>query len=216
MSQEEEKRLAGEAAAALVESGMRVGLGTGTTVSYLLQALARIQPKAIFVASSPRTEEVARAIGLTIENFDTFDDLDLAIDGADQISPDGWLVKGGGGALTREKIIAAASKRFVVIADSTKFVDVLHAPIPLELQSFAIKSTLHLLAPIELRDGVISPDGGLLADFLGPVGAYDDLAQRFCETPGVIEHGLFPPSLVTDIVSCTGRTVVRTTRGGTK
>jgi ribose 5-phosphate isomerase A len=195
---------------------MRVGLGTGSTVSYLLQALARRCPKAAFVASSPRTEHEARSLGIAIEKFETFGELDLAIDGADQISPEGWLVKGAGGAHTREKIIAAASRRFIVIADSSKFVDVLHEPIPIELQRFGISATLQQLAPTELRDGETSPDGGLLADYLGPIGEYEELARRLCATPGVIEHGLFPPSLVTDIVSSTGKTVVRTLTGGAK
>ena len=216
MSREEEKRLAGEAAAELVEAGMRVGLGTGSTVSYLLRALARRRPNAVYVASSPRTEHEARALGLATEKFENIDELDLAIDGADQISPEGWLVKGAGGAHTREKIIAAASRRFVVIVDSSKFVDVLHSPVPVELQSFGIKTTLRQLAPTELREGDTSPDGGLLADYLGPIGVYQELAQWLCATPGVVEHGLFPPSLVTEIVSGTGKTVVRTMTGGTR
>jgi ribose 5-phosphate isomerase A len=203
VSREEEKRLVGEAAAELVEAGMRVGLGTGSTVSYLLRALARRQLKADYVASSPRTEHEARSLGLSIKSFENFDDLDLAIDGADQISSDGWLIKGGGGAHTREKIIAAASQRFVVIVDSSKLVDVLHVPVPVELQRFGIETTLRQLAPTELRGG-------------GPIGVYQELAQWLCATPGVVEHGLFPPSLVTDILSGTGKTVVRTTTGGTR
>jgi ribose 5-phosphate isomerase A len=216
VSREEEKRLVGEAAAELVEAGMRVGLGTGSTVSYLLRALARRQLKADYVASSPRTEHEARSLGLSIESFENFDDLDLAIDGADQISSDGWLIKGGGGAHTREKIIAAASQRFVVIVDSSKLVDVLHVPVPVELQRFGIETTLRQIAPTELRGDETSPDGGLLADYLGPIGVYQELAQWLCATPGVVEHGLFPPSLVTDILSGTGKTVVRTTTGGTR
>ena len=216
MSWDEEKRLAGEAASELVENGMRVGLGTGSTVSYLLQAIARRRPKAVFVASSPRTEYAARALGIAIEDFENFDQLDLAIDGADQISPEGWLVKGGGGAHTREKIVAAAARRFVVIADSSKLVDALRAPIPIEIQKFGVSATLRQLAPTVLREGETSPDGGLLGDYLGPIGDYEVLAQRLSATPGVVAHGLFSPSLVSDIVACTGRTVVRTIPGGTR
>ena len=101
---EDEKRLAAEAAAGLIEGGMTVGLGTGSTVAYLLPALARRNLAIRCVATSPRTEEMARSLGIPIETFAGLDHLDIAIDGADQIAPDGWLVKGGGGAHTREKL----------------------------------------------------------------------------------------------------------------
>ncbi|MEP7160202.1 MAG: ribose-5-phosphate isomerase A, partial [Dermatophilaceae bacterium] len=119
---EAEKRRAALAAACLVEGGMTVGLGTGTTVAYLLPALASRGLSLRCVATSPRTERAATAAGLAVEPF-TFARLDIAIDGADQISPEGWLVKGGGAAHTREKAIAAAAQRFVVIADSSKLVE---------------------------------------------------------------------------------------------
>ncbi len=105
MSVEEEKRLAAETAAERIEPDSRVGLGTGTTVAYLLEAIARRGVRARYVATSPRTEESARSLGLIVEPFDALDELDLAIDGADQIAPDGWLVKGRGGAHLREKIV---------------------------------------------------------------------------------------------------------------
>ena len=117
---EDEKRLAAEASAELVEDGMTVGLGTGSTVAYLLPALARRELDLRCVATSPRTEKAATALGLAVEPFDTIDRFDMTIDGADQIAPDGWLVKGGGAAHTREKLVAAAADRFVVIADSSK------------------------------------------------------------------------------------------------
>ena len=101
MTVEHEKKLAAEAAAELVESGMRVGLGTGSTVGYLLPVLARRGLELRCVATSIRTEQAALELGLTVEPFEDLDRLDIAIDGADQIAPDGWLVKGGGGAHTR-------------------------------------------------------------------------------------------------------------------
>ncbi len=116
---EKEKQRAANAAAELVEDGMTVGLGTGTTVAYLLPALAARQLSLRCVATSPRTEQAATKLGLRVERF-TLERLDIAIDGADQISPDGWLVKGGGGAHTREKLVAVTADRFVVIADSTQ------------------------------------------------------------------------------------------------
>src|SRR5688572_5006153 len=106
---EVEKRLAAEQAAELVADGMAVGLGTGTTVAHLLPAIAARSLRIRCVATSPETETAARELGLDVESFDRLDRLDIAIDGADQVAPDGWLVKGGGGAHTREKIVAAAA-----------------------------------------------------------------------------------------------------------
>src|ERR1700758_3420243 len=117
---EREKQVAAEAAAALVEDGMAVGLGTGSTVAHLLPALAARELDIRCVATSVRTEKDGLALGLHVEPFDRLDHLDIAIDGADQVTADRWLVKGGGGAHTREKIVAAAADRFVVIVDSTK------------------------------------------------------------------------------------------------
>ncbi|MGI8594002.1 MAG: ribose-5-phosphate isomerase A, partial [Solirubrobacteraceae bacterium] len=99
---EREKRAAAEAAAGLVEKGMRIGLGTGSTVAHLLHALAERRLKVTCVATSPGTEDAARELGLEVEPFDRLDRLDLALDGTDQITPDGWLIKGGGGAHVRE------------------------------------------------------------------------------------------------------------------
>ena len=197
---ETEKRLAAEAAAGLVEDGMAVGLGTGSTVAYLLPALAERQLGIRCVATSVRTEEVARELGLAVEPFEGLERLDIAIDGADQIAPDGWLVKGGGGAHTREKIVAAAADRFVVIASSDKVVDALHAPVPLELLTYGLSATLRALAPAEVRGFPPSPDGGVIADYLGPIGDPADLAARLASTPGVVDHGLFAPALVAEIL----------------
>ena len=198
---EQEKKAAAEAAAQLVEDGMTVGLGTGSTVHYLLPALAERGLSNIrCVATSVRTEEEARSLGIAVEAFEALDRLDIAIDGADQIAPDGWLVKGGGAAHTREKVVAAAAERFVVIASSDKTVDALSSPVPLELLEYGLKATLRELAPTDLRDVPRSPDGGVIADYKGDLGDPEALAYRFARTPGVVEHGLFPPSLVADIL----------------
>src|SRR5580658_9134423 len=165
---ETEKKLAGEAAAALVEDGMRVGLGTGSTVAYFLPALASRRLTLRCVATSPRTEEVARQLGLSVEPF-TVGHLDIAVDGADQVNPEGWLIKGAGAAQTREKLVAVTAERFVAIVDSTKLVPTLHSPVPLELLSFGLESTLERLGPVRLRAVPPSPDGGVIADFTGPV-----------------------------------------------
>jgi ribose 5-phosphate isomerase A len=199
-----EKRAAAEAAAALVRDGDRVGLGTGTTVAPLLPALAARGLTLRCVATSVATEVAARALGIPIEPFEQLDALDIAIDGADQIDPDGWLVKGGGGAHTREKVVAAAAARFVVIASGDKVVERIRAPIPLELLSFGLPATLHALGAAELRHVPLSPDGGAIADYLGPVDTPAATAARLSATPGVIDHGLFGPDLVTDILIARG------------
>ena len=161
---ETEKRAAAEAAALLIEEGMALGLGTGSTVSHLLPAIAARGLSVRCVATSPATEARARDLKIAVEDFDALDRLDMAIDGADQVAPDRWLVKGGGGAHTREKIVAAAAERFVVIADSTKSVERIHPPIPLELAPFGLVATLRELREVELRDAPPSPDGGVIAD----------------------------------------------------
>src|SRR6201985_681014 len=109
MSTEREKQVAAEAAADLVENHMTVGLGTGTTVAYLLPALARRSLDILCAATSPRTEHAARELGLRMENVTSIDRFDITIDGADQIAPDGWLGQGGGGAPTRAKTLAGGA-----------------------------------------------------------------------------------------------------------
>jgi ribose 5-phosphate isomerase A len=213
VSSDGEKRAAAEAAAELVENGMKVGLGTGSTVAYLLPALAQRGLDIRCVSTSVQTEEQARELGLAVEPFDALDRLDIAIDGADQIAPDRWLVKGGGAAHTREKIVAAAAARFVVIADSSKPVDAITAPIPLELMEFGLTSTLERLrgelGPVELRDVAPSPDGGVIADYLGEVADPSALAQRLSAKPGLVDHGLFPPSMVSEVLIGRGEAVER-------
>ena len=206
---EHEKAAAARAAAELVSDGMLVGLGTGSTVAHLLPALAERKLTLRCVATSPRTEDAARALGIVVEPFGQIERLDIAIDGADQIAPDGWLVKGGGGAHTREKIVAAAAERFVVIADSTKPVDALRAPVPLELQPFGLRSTLRALGEVRIRDWPPSPDGGVIADYEGEVGDPAALAERFGVAAGVVQHGLFPPELTAEAVIARGDKVER-------
>ena len=201
---EHEKRVAAEAAAALVDDGSTVGLGTGSTVAYLLPALAERGLSLHCVATSPRTEAAARKLGIDVQPFQGVARLDIAIDGADQIAPDGWIVKGGGGAHTREKIVAAAADRFVVIASSNKAVEVLEPPIPLELLAFGLDATLAELGQTELRDAARSPDGGVIADYHGAVQDPAGLSAHFDAWPGVIAHGLFPPEMTADVLIARG------------
>jgi ribose 5-phosphate isomerase A len=209
---EDEKRLAAEAAAALVEDGMSVGLGTGSTVAHLLPALAARGLDLRCVATSVQTEQLAKELGLAVEDFDALVRLDIAIDGADQIDPDRWLVKGGGGAHTREKVVAAAAERFVVIADSSKPTDAIAPPIPLELNEFGLSSTLTRLAElgdVQRRDAPPSPDGGVIADYFGEVGDPAELALRLSAEPGVVDHGLFPAGMVSEVLIGRGSEVER-------
>jgi ribose 5-phosphate isomerase A len=210
---EREKRAAAQAAAALVGGGSTVGLGTGTTVAYLLPALAERKLDLRCVATSPATEEKARQLGLQVEPFDRLDRLDVAIDGADQIDPSGWLVKGAGGAHAREKVVAVAAERFVVIASSDKLVESLSPPVPLELLRYGCRATLRRLAPVALRGVPPSPDDGLIADYLGPIDNPAELAAWLAGVPGVVEHGLFPPHLVTEVLVGRGSEVERLVPG---
>ena len=194
------KQAAAQAAAELVRDGQKVGLGTGSTVAHLLPALAARNLKIRCAATSPATERAARELGLQIDELDDLAPLDIAIDGADQIDPQGWLVKGGGGAHTREKIVAAAASRFVVIASAEKAVPALGPPVPLELLRFGARTTLAALGQAELRDAPPSPEGNLIADYLGPVQDPREVAERLSATPGVVEHGLFAPAMVDDIL----------------
>lgn len=202
MRADEEKRIAAEAAAELVADGMAVGLGTGSTVEHLLPALAARGLSGIrCVATSVATERQARELGIPVEDFGELERLDIAIDGTDQVTPDGWLIKGGGGAHLREKLVAAAADRFVVIADSSKPVESLSAPVPLELFAFGLRSTLARLGPeVERRDAPASPDDGVIADYRGTIDDPPALAARLDADPGVAAHGIFEPALVSEVL----------------
>ena len=210
-----EKRLAAEAAAELVKDGMTVGLGTGSTVAFLLPAIAERNLSGIrCVATSVATEQQARELGIPVEEFSKLERLDIAIDGTDQVTPDGWLIKGGGGAHLREKIVAAAAERFIVISDSSKPVDALSAPVPLELFAYGLSATLARLGnAVALRDVPRSPDDGVIADYQGEVGDPAALAARLEADPGVAAHGLFPPDLVSEVFVARGDAVDRTSFG---
>jgi ribose 5-phosphate isomerase A len=203
VSRDQEKELAAVAAAQMVEAGMEVGLGTGSTVAYLLPALAARKLDIHCVATSLETARRGRELGLLVDEFsgpDAPSRLDVAIDGADQVTRSGWLVKGGGAAHTREKAVAAAADRLLVIVSSDKLVERLGPPVPLELLAFGLAGTLHRLPEARLRDVPLSPDGGVIADFFGPVDDPTSLALRLSTTVGVVEHGLFPPSMVSEVL----------------
>ena len=206
-SLESAKRLAAAAALELVEDGMQLGLGTGSTARHLVQLLAeRMHTRGLRVdccATSRDTADLARSLDIEIHDLDDLGPLDLAIDGADEIDPRLHLVKGGGAAHFREKIVEKAAKRFAVIADSTKLVEALGTTrkIPLEILPFAWRSTCrHIEAigakvhPRLCKDGeTIRTDNGNLiidADF-GPITDPATLAVKLDSVTGLLEHGLF-------------------------
>jgi len=203
MDAEAAKRAAGEAAAALVETGMVVGLGTGSTAYWFTVALgSRVRDGLRFrgVATSVQTEALAAGYGIEIVEIDR-SGLDLAVDGADCVDSDLRLIKGRGGALVREKIVAAAARQFVVVVDWTKLSDVLGGVVPVEVVPFGVQHTLALLdatgAVHAVRhdaagEPVRSDNGNLIAD--GKHAVIDDpegLAARLDAIPGAVGHGLF-------------------------
>jgi len=204
---------------------MIIGLGTGSTAAYLLEPLAARKVDIRCVATSPSTAQAARAMGIDVVSFAGLEGptrLDMVIDGADQVDPSGWLIKGGGGAHTREKAVAATTDRFVVIVSANKLVERLTPPVPLELAEFGLAGTLARLGGVELRGATVaqmglvklrdashSPDGGVIADFMTPFEDPRKLAEFLSEMPGVVEHGLFPPSMVSEVLVGRGKQVER-------
>ncbi len=205
------KRRAAAAALDFVEPGMRLGLGTGSTADEFVRLLAERVAGGLDVVGVPtseRTGALAASLGIRLTTLEELPELDLTVDGADEIGPGLALVKGGGGALLREKIVAAASARMVVIADASKVVDPIGAfPLPIEVNPFGLGSTrlkiaaaaraLGLDGPIVLRasaDGrPFVTDGGhyILDASFRRIPDPMSLANALVGIPGVVEHGLF-------------------------
>jgi ribose 5-phosphate isomerase A len=206
---DERKVEAAHRALEFVKPGMKLGLGSGSTARHFVD-LVGAQVKAGLdircVGTSKATEDQASALGVPMATLDELPELDLTIDGADEIDPALNLIKGGGGALLREKIVAAASKRMIVIADSRKIVQRLGAfPLPVEVVPFGLAATrrhieraaaeLGLRGPLRLR-GESTPfvtDGGhyILDCAFGAIPDPDRLGRALSMIPGVVEHGLF-------------------------
>jgi ribose 5-phosphate isomerase A len=211
-AQEAGKRAAAARAAAMVADGMRLGLGTGSTAAlFVREVAARVRAEGLrlaCVATSEATAALAREEGLTVTALDDLPRLDLTVDGADEVDPSLRLVKGGGGALLREKIVAHASDRMVVIADEGKRVPVLGAfPLPVEVVRFGWTATrraiLRILSGADVdgrdvvlreRDGApfVTDEGHFILDIAcRRIGDPPALAAALAAVPGVVEHGLF-------------------------
>jgi ribose 5-phosphate isomerase A len=211
MDTEAQKRAAAARALEFVRPGMRLGLGTGSTAKPFVELLAeRVKAglDVIAVPTSEATRALAERLGVALTTLDETLELDLTVDGADEIAPDLTLIKGGGGALLREKIVASASARMVVIADHSKLVPVLgRFPLPIEIVPFGAGSTQRAIevaaaeagcpGPMTLRKGkdglAFVTDGGhwVLDAQLQRIPDPQELAARLAVIPGVMEHGLF-------------------------
>ena len=211
MSTDDLKRQAALEAAKLIEPGMRLGLGTGSTAKHLVDAVGKMVAeglKVVCVPTSEGTRKQAESLGIPLTTLDDTPELDLTIDGADEFDPSLRLIKGGGGALVREKIVAVASTRMVVITDVSKEVPALgRFPLPIEVNPFGLESTRRQIlkvftaagydCPAVLRrsptGGVYVTDGGhyILDCPLGEISDPEALSMALFQVPGVVEHGLF-------------------------
>lgn len=200
------KRATGRRAAELVEDGMRVGLGTGSTVRHTIEALAERELDIVCVPTSIETDRMGRRLGLRITDPDAVPSLDIAIDGADEVDPALDLIKGGGGAHFRERMVAELADRFVVVVDESKLVDRLgDFGVPVEVMDFGQDVVARRLraegaSAVDVRTAT-SDNGNLILD--ADFGLLDDpgeLAHRVKAITGVIAHGIFPGSLVSEVL----------------
>jgi ribose 5-phosphate isomerase A len=210
MTADELKQAVGEAAMAYVKDGMKVGLGTGSTAAYFVKAIAagvKSGLKLTLVSTSVQTTQLGMSLGLTIKDIDDVGALDLCVDGADEVGEGLALIKGGGGALLREKLIWEQAKTCVVIADAAKHVAMLGKfPLPVEVEPFAHKGTVNRICDVLLefdiekvpvmrkRDGqpFLTDGGNLIFDIAcGTIAEPVGLAHALKSVTGVVEHGLF-------------------------
>ncbi len=198
MNQDEKKRVVAEAALPYVEDGMALGVGTGSTVDFFIAALARNAPRLRAVASSSNasTEKLETA-GIAVTDLNSIGDLDLYVDGADEATRHLHLIKGGGGALTREKVLAGAARRFVCIVDDSKLVGMLgRFPLPIEViplaRSYVARQIVKAGGQPEWREGVVTDNGNQIIDVHNlTIESPVKLESALNQIPGVVTVGLF-------------------------
>ena len=205
MANDQEKEAAARASLAFVKDGQVVGLGTGSTAAYFIQLLGEQVKKGLRIRGIPtsvRSGELATRLGIPLTTLDECQEIDVTVDGADEVDPQLRLIKGGGGALLREKIVASATKQLVIVADATKRVPVLGKfPLPVEVIKFAqalvAKEIAALGAQVSVRTGadgkpfVTDEHNHILDCRFGQIPDADGLARKLSDMPGVVEHGLF-------------------------
>lgn len=197
---ENSKKLAGYKAAEFVRDGMVLGLGTGSTVRYTILKLAdMIKDEGIGITGIPtslQTEKLAMDVGIPLATLKEHPEIDLCIDGADQIDPEFRMIKGGGGAHTREKIVAEASKEYIAVVDRTKVVDSLSRDVPVEVVEFSLGPVEKGLARIggkpKFRDGFRTDNGNVILDTgFADMSKPEELEKLINCIPGVVENGIF-------------------------
>ena len=205
MANDREKEAAARASLRFIKDGQVVGLGTGSTAAYFIQLLGEQVKNGLRVRalpSSDRSREQAASLGIPLTSLDECQEIDVTVDGADEVDPQLRLIKGGGGALLREKIVASASRQLVIVADATKRVPVLgRFPLPVEVIKFAqalVKKKIEALgAQVALRrdpsgNPYLTDEHNYILDcHFDRIPEADALARRLSDMPGIVEHGLF-------------------------
>jgi ribose 5-phosphate isomerase A len=201
------KEAVAKAALTYIEDEMIIGVGTGSTVNYFIDQLASVKHRIdACVASSKATEARLRALGISVIDLNATSDLPLYIDGADEVTETGYMIKGGGGALTREKIIASAARRFICIVDEKKVVRHLgRFPVAVEVlpiaRSFAARELVKLGGDPEYREGFITDNGNIILDVYNfEISKARELEEAIKLIPGVVENGLFSKRLADTVL----------------